>query len=153
MLEYDFHSDVGYWVHVTAHQFECAMNTELAASGITYRQCQVLAWLALDGELTQANLSRRMHVEPSTIVKVVDRMQRDGLIVRKNDPHDRRKRIIAPTRKAVPVWKKIISCGERVKRRSLAGLSDKEARTLRELLERVHNNLDGEACGIAGKKK
>lgn len=142
MLHYDFQSDVGYWVHMTAHRFECAMNSELAEAGITYRQCQVLAWLALEGQLSQANLARLMHVEPPTIVKVIDRMERDGLIVRQPCPDDRRIRMIVPTRKAVPVWKRIVKCGEQVKARSLAGLTDAEGDTLRKLLQRLHDNLE-----------
>lgn len=141
MLEYDFLADVGYWVHMSAHRFECAMNAELAAEGITYRQCQVLAWLALRGEQSQADLARNMHVEAPTIVKVVDRMERDGLIVREACPTDRRRKIIRPTRKAVPIWKRIVTCAERVRGRSTRGMSAKEVALLRKLLERVHDNL------------
>lgn len=141
MLQQDFLSSVGYWVHVTAHRFECAMNAELAGEGITYRQCQVLAWLSLEGELSQVDLARLMHVQPATIVPVIDRMERDELIVRKAAPDDRRKRIIAPTKSAIPVWKRIIKCVHRVRERSREGLSDEELTLLRSLLMRVHDNL------------
>lgn len=141
MLEYDFHSDLGYWTHIAAHRFEWAVNAELADEGISYRQFQILAWLALEGGLCQAHLAQKMNVQPPTIVKVVDRMERDGLIVRCSSGGDRRKRIIKPTKKAVPVWKRIVKCVKRVRRAAEAGLSKEEVAQLRNLLERVHDNL------------
>lgn len=141
MLQQDFRTSHGYWVHMTAHRFECAMNAELADEGITYRQCQVLAWLSLEGDQSQVDLARLMHVQPSTLVPVLDRMVRDGLIDRKPAPDDRRKRIVTPTRKALPVWKRIIKCVQRVRAKSREGLSDEEVTQLRSLLMRVHDNL------------
>lgn len=142
MLTYDFHSDLGYWLHIAAHRFEEAMRLELSEDGISYRQCQILAWLALEGELCQARLAELMNVRPPSIVKVLDRMDRDGLIVRRPHASDRRMRMIRPTRKAVPVWKRIVACARRVRRRSEQGLSDSEVVRLRDLIGRVYENLD-----------
>ena len=47
MQPYDFENSVTYWVVPTAHALERALNEELTPHGITYSQCQVLAWLAL----------------------------------------------------------------------------------------------------------
>ncbi|HEX6986355.1 MAG TPA: MarR family transcriptional regulator [Planctomycetaceae bacterium] len=141
MLEHDFRSDVGYWLHMAAHRFERAMNAEVASEGMTYRQCQVLAWLALAGDLAQVELADRMNVEPPTLVKVLDRMERDGLITRTGCAEDRRRKLIRPTAEAVPVWNRIVACANRVRDRSVRGLSPDEVRTLRSLLERVNENL------------
>lgn len=148
MLEYDFRSDVGYWVHVTAHRFERAMNAEAAAEGMTYRQCQVLGWLSLEGELAQVELAERMNVEPPTLVRVLDCMERDGLVERVGCPDDRRRKVIRPTAKAEPVWAKIVACANRIRERAVRGLSVEETQTLQGLLEKVHDNL-GEP-GTAG---
>ncbi|MDQ3332982.1 MAG: hypothetical protein M3552_20415 [Planctomycetota bacterium] len=58
------------------------MNEELAAEGITYRQGQVLAWLAFDGDLAQCDLAERMSVEPPSLKKHVSFLgghRRDGV--------------------------------------------------------------------------
>jgi DNA-binding MarR family transcriptional regulator len=146
MLEHDFQSEVGYWVHMAAHRFECAMNIQLATEGITYRQCQVLAWLAIKGKLSQVDLADCLRVDPSTLVKVLDRMERDGLITRAACPEDRRRKYIAPTKKAVPVWRRIIDCAGRVRERSIRGLSPAEVKTLRRMLEHVYENLADDAA-------
>jgi MarR family transcriptional regulator, transcriptional regulator for hemolysin len=142
VLKYDFHSDLGYWLHIAAHRFEQAMRIELGDQGISYRQCQILAWLALEGELCQARLAELMNVRPPSIVKVLDRLERDGLIAREPSPGDRRMRIIRPTRDALPVWQQIVRCARTVRQRSEQGLSDAEIDLLRGLIGRVYENLD-----------
>ncbi len=97
MLDYDFENSVGYWVFATAHALSCAMNEELAAHGITSRQWEVLACISHDGELSQSELAERMHIEAPTLVGVLDRMERDGWIVRITDDNDRRRKLIRPT--------------------------------------------------------
>ena len=82
MLDYDFQNSIGYWLCMASHAYERAMNEELTAHGITFRQCQVLAWLALEGEQSQTELATRMNIEPPTLVRVLDRMERDGLVSR-----------------------------------------------------------------------
>ena len=42
-------------------------------------------------ELTLADLSRKMLLDPSSLVPVVDTLERKGLIKRDQDPHDRRR--------------------------------------------------------------
>src|SRR5262245_45763644 len=107
---------------MSAHQYERIMNAELNADGITYRQCQVLCWLAHEGELSQVELADRMKVEPPTVVRVLDCMERDGLVARETSPSDRRRKIVRPLARAVPLWNRIVACGERVKRRAISGL-------------------------------
>ena len=141
MLQYDFQSSVGYWTCTTAHLIERAINDELLPHGITYRQWQVLAWLALEGPLSQTDLAQRMKIEPPSLVGVLDRMQRDGLLIRESCPQDRRKRIISPLPQAEPVWNTIVACAERVRARAVQGLSGEQLETLNTLLRVVQANL------------
>lgn len=145
VLEHDFRSDVGYWVHMCAHRFEALMNAELAEENVSYRQCQILAWLALEGDLSQVDLARLSGVEPSTIVAVIDRMQRDGLIERRPCPGDRRRHLITPTKAARPVWRRILKCARRVNARATKVLNNKETVQLRRLLEKVYDSLNDES--------
>ena len=49
MLKYDFEESVGYWLITAHHSYMDAFNKLLAPHGITYRQAQILAWLATEG--------------------------------------------------------------------------------------------------------
>lgn len=152
MLEYDFQSSIGYWLCTTAHAYERAMNEELSAQGITFRQCQVLAWLALEGELSQCELAERMSIEPPTLVRVLDRMERDGLVSRTSCAEDRRRKVIKPLAKARPIWKRIVASAEVVRSRALSGFSKQETATLKKLLAKVRENVMAAVGADAGRK-
>lgn len=143
MLEIDLRERNGYWIHMAGRRMERALSAELAPEGITFRQMQVLGCLAVEGELSQTDLADRMNIEPPTLVRVLDCMAREGLIERCADPNDRRKNLIRPTAKAVPIWERIIVCADRVEERAARGLSDQDLEQLRTLLQRVLSNLEG----------
>jgi MarR family transcriptional regulator, transcriptional regulator for hemolysin len=145
VLEYDFESAPGHWVCMAAHAFQRAMNDELAPQGITYRQCQVLAWLALEGPQPQRDLAERMRIEPPTLVGILDRMERDGWIERTGCDGDRRKKLVRATPAAAPVWSTIVACGDRVRQRALQGISQEQLESLREILQIMRENLGAEA--------
>ncbi len=145
MLQYDFEESIGYWLTLASSAFHRALTEEVTPHGITYRQSQVLAWLVIDGELSQAELASKMMVEPPTLVGILDRMERDGWITRNSCATDRRKKLIRPTEAAEPVWEKIAECGKRVRARATSQLSADELRLLKEMLSRVQHSLDGNA--------
>jgi MarR family transcriptional regulator for hemolysin len=144
MIGYDFEKSVSYWVGLTAHLFETALNNELAGTGITLRQVQVLACLALYGEMSQSELALQIRIEPSTLVRILDRMERDEWIERRPSPEDRRKKIVHPTEKVVSKWATIIECGERLEKRAIAGLGTAQLKSLNDTLEVIRKNLDSE---------
>lgn len=143
MLRYDFENSVGYWIIQAAHEYQQAVNEELAPHGITWRQGQVLGCLALHGPLSQSELAEQMRVEPPTLVGILDRMERDGWIRRDADPTDRRRKVIHPTDAAEPVWSKIATCARRVRARAIRGVTSEQLATLKELLTTIQQNLSG----------
>jgi MarR family transcriptional regulator for hemolysin len=142
VLKYDFEQSVGYWMLTTSRAFERAINEELAPHGITFRQCQVLGWLALEGDLSQVQLADRMQVEPPALVDLLDRMERCGWISRESCPGDRRKNLIRPRPDAEPIWAKVVDCALRVRKQAVQGLSPEEVQTLKRLLETIRENLN-----------
>ena len=141
MLKYDFEASIGYWLLRTAREYERAVNAELAPHGITFRQCQVLGWLALEGELSPSQLAERLQVEPPTLVGILDRMERDGWVERRPAPDDRRKKLVRPTPRVQPVWAQITTCGRRVRAQATRGLSAQEVEQLRAALTCIQKNL------------
>ncbi|MCC6543466.1 MAG: MarR family transcriptional regulator [Nitrospirae bacterium] len=144
MIEYDFEKSVSYWVGLTSQLFEVALNNELAGTGITLRQVQVLASLILFGELSQNELAMKLRIEPSTLVRILDRMERDGWIERFESPQDRRKKIIRPMKKVTGKWAKIVECGERMEKRATASLSQTQLKNLKSILAEIRRNLGSE---------
>lgn len=146
MLEHDFNESIGCWVGMTARAFERALNEELQPHGITFQQWQVLAWLAFEGDLSQAQLAQRMRVEAPTLVGILDRMERDAWIERHVSAGDRRKKLIRPMPKVQPVWERIRAGCSSVRERAVRGIDAAELEQVRRVLEKLRQNLSDEHC-------
>jgi DNA-binding MarR family transcriptional regulator len=72
--------------HRSSHQ---RLAATLAPLGLAARDFGVLAFLSR-GPLSQRQLIDLLGVDKSTMVRVVDDLERQGLLVRRRDPNDRR---------------------------------------------------------------
>lgn len=100
----------------------------------------LLALLAEDG-LTQAELARRLDLEQPTVANTLNRMHRDGLIIRTPHARDRRQEHLHLTRQAHTLAPRLVAMAAEVNQTALAGFTAHEARTLMRLLHRVIDNL------------
>lgn len=141
-MDYDFHASTGYWVCLVAHHFQARIDAELRPFGITFRQFQVIAWLKVDGPLTQSELARRMMIEKPTLSGITSRMESMEWIQRASCRQDRRKKFLEIGCAAEPAWENICAVLTRVREEAVAGLSDGEVQELHRLLRRVETNLD-----------
>lgn len=145
MREYDFEDSTGYWICTTSHLYQRRLDKELAPLGITFRQFQVLGWLVYAGPASQGELAERMMIEPPTLVRILDRMQSQGWVLRTASETDRRRKQLQIGPEAKPVWNHVVDCLNRVRAEATAGMSAEEVATLQQLLQRVQNNLLPEA--------
>ena len=145
VLDREFEESLGYWIFTAAYAIETALNEELAPLGITHRQVQILGALAAHGEASQTELADMLRIEPSGVVRLVDRMERAGWIMRSSDPLDRRRKIVRPTDKVGPVWKRIKEHGMRARERGLRGLTPAQIETTRDVLRQIRQNLMGDS--------
>lgn len=141
MLQYDFESSIGYWLTLATQAYHRAFSDEVAPYGITYRQAQVLGWLALEHEITQSELAARMLIEPPTLVGILDRMERSGWIARQPCREDRRKKVVVATPAAEPLWKNIVACAQRMRSRATEGISPQQLKQVHETLRQIHANV------------
>jgi MarR family transcriptional regulator, transcriptional regulator for hemolysin len=140
-LQYDFDESIGYWLVLASQAFQKALGDELQPHGITFRQCQVLGWLVLEGELSQRELAERMMIEPATLAGVLDRMERESLVHRQSAARDRRRKLVRISVGANRVWEQAVVCARRVRERAARGMTAAEVENLRGLLRRVLGNL------------
>lgn len=141
-VQYDFHASVGYWMTLATQTLHRSLNERLAPLGLTYRQMQLIGWLVHDRELTQAELARRMLVEPPTLVRILDRMQEVGWIARTECQQDHRRKLIRLTAEAEAVWEQITVVLQAVRTEAVKGLSTEEIDQLKRLLSKVSENLN-----------
>jgi DNA-binding MarR family transcriptional regulator len=57
----------------------------------------VLATLDEFGPAAQAEIGRRLRIDPSDMVAIVNALVGEGLVTRERDPQDRRRNVVSPT--------------------------------------------------------
>ncbi|MFK8908199.1 MarR family winged helix-turn-helix transcriptional regulator [Streptomyces sp. YS-3] len=97
----------------------------------------VLAAVSEHGPLAQADLGRRIALDPKDLVGVLNDLQADGYVVREPDPRDRRKNAVTVTPEGEAMLTRCAAAAERANDTLLAPLSAAEREQLMELLRRI----------------
>ncbi|MER6028033.1 MarR family transcriptional regulator [Streptomyces sp. NPDC001851] len=109
-----------------------------AAAGehaLTGPQARLLSLLSVE-PLPMRKLAHKLKCEPSNVTGIVDRLESRGLVERRPDPADRRVKVAAATDDGLRVARDLRE-GLHFAREPLAGLSEDERRSLRDLLRRM----------------
>lgn len=81
---------LGYLVNYLAKLFTQLQTAYLAPYGVYPGQGAVLLFLWVQDGLTQRELSRQVAIDEASMVRSIDRMERDGLVRRVRNDKDRR---------------------------------------------------------------
>ncbi|MFD8595314.1 MarR family winged helix-turn-helix transcriptional regulator [Kitasatospora sp. NPDC059646] len=109
----------------------------IAPEGLKLQHYAVLANVADDGPLAQADLVRRLGFDPKDVVLLLNHLEREGLVVREPDPRDRRKNAVTATADGLRLLRTCARLADRANEHLLAPLTPAERRTLLALLTRL----------------
>lgn len=97
----------------------------------------VLAALAESGQLSQADLGRRLGLDRNDVNGVVNRLEAGGHVTRRVDPSDRRRNIVTLTRRGTEYGDELFASAEEVQDELLSGLTGAEREQLAALLGKL----------------
>ena len=133
---------VGVLLSRTGSVWRTRLDERLEPLGLTQARWLVLMHLArMGGEAPQKDLAQSIGVESPTMVRVVDGLERLGLVERVGQKDDRRAKTVRLTHKAQGVNEEIQRIGSGLRGEALAGLSDEELAEFLRILEIILNNL------------
>jgi MarR family transcriptional regulator for hemolysin len=87
---HDFERDLMFLLHDVARLIRVDADKRARAHGMTRAQWGILIWLERQPGLSQKELSEFLEVEPITVARLIDRLERRGMVERRPDPKDRR---------------------------------------------------------------
>ena len=105
--------------------------------GVDGRDLAVLVVLAGHEQASQLQLARRLSVDRTTMVALLDGLERRKLVARRAHAEDRRKNTVELTATGRDVLDKASKAAEEAERRFLAPLSERDAQRLRESLQAI----------------
>jgi len=109
---------------------------------LTRLQAALLIRIARNPGLSQTAAASDLDIEPIALVRMIDRLNEEGLVERRPHPTDRRVRTLWLLPLAWPVVSHILEINRAVREEACAGLSPETRRLLMETLSRMKNNLD-----------
>ena len=133
---------VGITISRTARTWRTKLDERLSPLGLTQARWLVLMHLSrMGGESLQKELAFIVGVEGPTLVRVLDGLERLGLVQRLGVEGDKRARLIRLTSKADSVISDIMRIGIKLRGEALAGISDEDLESFFRVLEVILANL------------
>jgi len=110
--------------------------------GLTGPQHMVLRNLYRQGQMSSAQLSRKLHVTPSNITGIIDRLESKGLATRIQKKGDRRVHLISLTSSGTDLSKTLPDPIERKLISGLANLAPEEIQNLERSIHQILKLID-----------
>jgi MarR family transcriptional regulator for hemolysin len=143
MKSYDFHNSIGFIVNRTAKTYVKALDSELREKvGVTFGQWKVLVMLSMQDGITQKEIANKLGLEAATLIPIIDKMEKQGFIIRQVDEADRRNNRIYRTEKSEALWDQMIECAIKIRKISVKDISEKQVTIMRDSLEKICENLN-----------
>lgn len=118
----------------------------IAVKDPTYResfrgQGRIISLLAKHPNLAQREIAYLAHVKPGSLTEVLDRLEREELIIRQRDEHDRRILRVSLTATGQQAAQEIEEQRHRLEKNILSGITHEERQQFLGVVKKMRNQL------------
>jgi MarR family transcriptional regulator for hemolysin len=139
----DRHTEFGFLVARIARRMRQAVDGEMRLIGLTEATWRPLMYVRSLGDgVRQKELATAMSVEGPSLVRLLDNLERRGLIERREDESDRRARGIHLTRAGRELAVRAARIGASFQSRLLSGVPDADLETCERVLETLEREME-----------
>jgi MarR family transcriptional regulator, transcriptional regulator for hemolysin len=143
-------ADFGFRVSRIARRLRQAVDAELGAYGLTEATWRPLAYVGrLGAGVRQKELATALGIEGPSLVRLLDNLERRGLIERREDETDRRARGIHLTAAGRELAIRVAKLGGEIQRRALANVAMADLDACHRVFDSVERQLDERIDGAA----
>ncbi|MBN9540971.1 MAG: hypothetical protein BGN99_08610 [Alphaproteobacteria bacterium 65-37] len=132
-----------YLLNRAGARIATAFGEEMRPLGATLQIWRVLAALREQDGQRMGDLSSTTSIDVSTLTRLVDNMEKKGLVARQRDPEDARAVVLNVTPAGRRLTVRILPIAERYEKVALQGFDPAEAEQLKAALRRLYANMDG----------
>ncbi len=128
-------------LHQVAHAWRTELDRRLRPSGFSHSRWLLLLHLSRHDGCTQRELAQHMGIEAATLVKLVDRMEQEGLLKRCASETDRRVKHLKLSAAGKKAVEHILSHAAVLRKEILSGSSKQDIGVCIEVLDRIREKL------------
>lgn len=129
-------------LHLAAHGWRTALNRRLRPLGYSRSRWMVLLYISRNDAIPHRELAERLGIESPTLVRLVDRMEADGLLERRADESDRRVKRLHLSSEGHKEVERIRAYAADLRKELLAGLDKTELAITQEVLQKIRARLE-----------
>jgi len=135
--------NIGALLHEVARLMRRRFERRARQSGLTLtrHQARALMSIARQEGLSQAAIATLLDIEPIALVRMLDRLNEEGLVERRPHPTDRRIRTLWLTPAGWAVVERVLALNAAVREEACAGISPAAREMLMRALHRMRGNL------------
>ena len=136
----DIEKSIGFLL-AKAYQRACALfKEEFDNYDLTPQQIGLLAFLWIEDGLSQTELSARSQIDRTTMGGIIDRLEKEGLVERRNHPEDRRAYQVFLTTRGGAMEDELSTVADRVLMKVTSPLTEQEHEILVRLLTKIRRD-------------
>ena len=136
-----FEENIGLLIHDVARLLRVLYDRQMASIGLTRSQWWLLTYLFFKDGINQSELAILMDMEKAPLSRLLDRMEKKGWVIRKNESKDRRTKNIYLSESIKPLISSMRDKAAEYRRESLSILTDKELNKLKDILQILKQDL------------
>jgi len=118
-----------------------AFNERLLKLGISRVKWTALYYLGKHPGISQRELAMYMHIKSSTVARLIDRMEKEGLVDRVKDSTDRRVSILELSSSGQKLMDKLLPEGQDFSREMSQGISETDLQIYNAVIEQLLQNI------------
>ncbi|MGF1708408.1 MarR family winged helix-turn-helix transcriptional regulator [Enterovibrio baiacu] len=142
MSEFDRQASFGWLINVVAGKAEKRLDAELKQHGLTVALWPTMMCLWEEEGVTQRQIALKAKVENSTTTRTLDKLEKLGLVERRDDPESRRNYRIYLTESGKALRDNVAAIPLAINAELLTTLNDDEQSQLIHLLQKVVANVE-----------
>ena len=140
-MKESFEDNIGLLIHDVARLLRVLYDRQMASIGLTRSQWWLLTYLFFKDGINQSELAILMDMEKAPLSRLLDRMEKKGWVIRKNESKDRRTKNIYLSETIKPLISSMREKAAEYRRESLSILTDKERNKLKAILQILKQDL------------
>jgi DNA-binding MarR family transcriptional regulator len=126
----------------TSTRLQTAFDRSFSQYGMTAQEAAVLVHCAEEGGISAGKLAAAVGRDKGKITRSVDRLKRNGFLIRKNNPRDHRLQIISATNKGRRLTPYLKIRFEEVRAQFFEGVQNADMGRLEDLLSQLQANAE-----------
>jgi MarR family transcriptional regulator, transcriptional regulator for hemolysin len=138
-----FARNFGFLTHDVSRLIKRRFDRKARQTGlpITRRQAAVVLYIARNEGVSQSEVATWLDLEPIALVRLLDKLNDEGLVERRAHPTDRRVRTLWLTAAAGPVVTQILAVNKAIREEAFAGMPAHARDTVIDILDGIKGNL------------